>query len=242
MGGHVGEKLADQGETLLLVFRDPVRVAGDFRMNFPAPQLFVGDHLADRQAEDAGPGDAHGASFDLHHEVGQTGHPGGHPVALAHDRGDHRGLPHPAHEVKEGVEPAPSDGGQPFRSHDIGHASPAGFPQINHWKSPADRLVLDVSFLLSRDPAGSCGEDGEIVGHDRHGAAVDLAEAADLAVRRCLVLHPGHVGAVEHAHFEKAVGVEQPRDPLAGGKLPSIVLPLNFLRPPHPENLLLPAL
>ena len=75
-------------------------------------------------------------------------------------------------------------------------------------------------------------EDGEILREDEHQPAVDGARSGDDAVAGDALLGHAEIGAImldEHVIFFEAVGVEQHRNPLAGGEPALGVLRCNTL-------------
>ncbi len=160
---HVSQIPADDLKAFFLVFSDPVHISGNFRMNLPAAEFFIGNGFPQCQFNHPGTGNAHGTSLDLDHEVRKTGHPCRHSVTFSQNCRYHGGLSHPAHRLQVGIKTAAAKGGQPGGSHDVRHAGAAGLAQINQRVAAMRGKHFDLAFLAPGDPARSCRHHGKIV-------------------------------------------------------------------------------
>ena len=79
------------------------------------------------------------------------------------------------------------------RAHVVGHARAGRFAEEHHGQTAAGGHALHVPDLAAVGGARRCAHHGEVVGDDGALAAVDPAEARDLAVRRRLSRSSGRV-------------------------------------------------
>ncbi len=203
---------------------------GDARLRVVAhrpAQLLELDFLAGHRFDHFRAGDEHVRGlFDHEDEVGHRRRVDGAASAGAHDQADlrdHAGAFDVAGEdVAVGAErdDALLDPG-PSRVVDPDHRRPDLGGEVHH-----------LAHLLRHHLAEAAAEDGEVLGEDKDGAAVDRAVAGDDGVAPGpFLLHLEVVGAVadEGVELLEGAGVEQLLNPLAGGHLALRVLLLDRL-------------
>src|SRR5262249_2874447 len=111
-------------------------------------------------------------------------------------------------------------------------ARAAGVEEADDRGLVLQRHILDLHDLLRMRLAKRAAEDGEILGENKHRAAIDRAPAGDHPVARNLRrLHAEIVAAMldEQVEFLKRAVIEQKLDPLPRGELALGVLGRNPL-------------
>ena len=203
---------------------------GDARLRVVAhrpAQLLELDFLAGHRLDHFRAGDEHVRGlFDHEDEVGHRRRVDGAAGAGAHDQADlrdHAGALDVADEdVAVGAE----------RDDALLDPGAAGVVDADHRRPDLGGEVHHLAHLLRHHLAEAAAEDGEVLGEDEDGAAVDRAVAGDDGVAPGpFLLHLEVVGAVadEGVELLEGAGVEQLLDPLAGGHLALRVLLLDRL-------------
>ena len=233
MGREVGQVLLDHAQAVLVVLHLEIGDPGDFRVDLRAAQVLRRDVLPHHRLHQRRATERHVAGA-LHHgdEVGQRrdvggaggarAHHGGH---LGHHAGEDRLL---TEELAGAGEPAGAD-----------RLLDAGARRVDE---PDHRDALGVGDLPSPVALGlgvsphRAGHDREVVGDERSEPPVDLAEAGDHAVGRCLpagqIGRDAGVGGVD-TDLGEGVLVEEPADALPDRQLAGRVLPGHRLVPAH---------
>ena len=203
---------------------------GDARLRVVAhrpAELLELDFLAGHGLDHFGAGDEHVRGlFDHEDEVGHRRRVDGAAGAGAHDQADlrdHAGALDVADEdVAVGAE----------RDDALLDPGAAGVVDADHRRPDLGGEVHHLAHLLRHHLAEAAAEDGEVLGEDEDGAAVDRAVAGDDGVAPGpFLLHLEVVGAVADEGVELLEGarVEQLLDPLARGHLALRVLLLDRL-------------
>ena len=203
---------------------------GDARLRVVAhrpAQLLELDFLAGHRLDHFGAGDEHVRGlFDHEDEVGHRRRVDGAAGAGAHDQADlrdHAGAFDVAGEdVAVGAE----------RDDALLDPGAAGVVDADHRRPDLGGEVHHLAHLLRHHLAEAAAEDGEVLGEDEDGSAIDRAVAGDDGVAPGpFLLHLEVVGAVadEGVELLEGAGVEQLLDPLAGGHLALRVLLLDRL-------------
>ena len=227
VGGQEAEQVADVLEAALLVLGGEVGDAGLRVVAHRPAQLLELDLLAGHRLDHFRPGDEHVRGlFDHEDEVGHRRRVDGAAGAGAHDQADlrdHAGALDVADEdVAVGAE----------RDDALLDPGAAGVVDPDHRRADLGGEVHHLAHLLRHHLAEAAAEDGEVLGEDEDGAAVDRAVAGDDGVAPGTpFLHLEVVGAVadEGVELLEGAGVEQLLDPLAGGQLALRVLLLDRL-------------
>ena len=225
--GQEAEQVAGVLEAALLVLGGEV---GDARLRVVAhrpAQLLELDFLAGHGLDHFRAGDEHVRGlFDHEDEVGHRRRVDGAAGAGAHDQADlrdHAGALDVADEdVAVGAE----------RDDALLDPGAAGVVDADHRRPDLGGEVHHLAHLLRHHLAEAAAEDGEVLGEDEDGAAVDRAVAGDDGVAPGpFLLHLEVVGAVadEGVELLEGAGVEQLLDPLARGHLALRVLLLDRL-------------
>ena len=225
--GQEAHQVAGVLEAALLVLGGEV---GDARLRVVAhrpAQLLELDFLAGHGLDHFRAGDEHVRGlFDHEDEVGHRRRVDGAAGAGAHDQADlrdHAGAFDVAGEdVAVGAEADDA----------LLDPGAAGVVDADHRRPDLGGEVHHLAHLLRHHLAEAAAEDGEVLGEDEDGAAVDRAVAGDDGVAPGpFLLHLEVVGAVadEGVELLEGAGVEQLLDPLAGGHLALRVLLLDRL-------------
>ena len=190
-------------------------------------ELLELDLLAGHRLDHLGAGDEHVRGLlDHEDEVGHGGGVDGAAGARAHDQADLRDHAGALDVADEDV----AVGAQ--RDDALLDARAARVVDADHRRPDLRGQVHDLDHLLGHHLAERAAEDGEVLGEDEDGAAVDRAVAGHhrVAVGTALV-HVELVGAVadEGVELLEGAGVEQLLDPLARGELALRVLLLDGL-------------
>ena len=203
---------------------------GDARLRVVAhrpAELLELDLLAGHGLDHFRAGDEHVRGlFDHEDEVGHRRRVDGAAGAGAHDHADlrdhARALDVADEDVAVGAE----------RDDALLDPGAAGVVDADHRRPDLGGEVHHLAHLLRHHLAEAAAEDGEVLGEDEDGAAVDRAVAGDDGVAPGpFLLHLEVVGAVadEGVELLEGAGVEQLLDPLAGGHLALRVLLLDRL-------------
>ena len=142
-------------------------------------------------------------------------------------------MAHAAHGLEIGVKTTAAERGQPGGAHDVRHAGPAGFTQINHRISTMGGKRLKLALLAAGDSARGGCQDGEIIGNNPHRAAIDLAVSGDFTVGRRFFFHSHHIGMIQHADLKEGIRVQETINSFPGGKLTLIMLFFYFIGAAH---------
>ena len=113
------------------------------------------------------------------------------------------------------------------RPHAFLDARAAGVEQADHGDAAFHRQLHDPADLLRLDLREGAAEDREVLGVQRHPAAVDLGEAGHHAVARVALLVHAEVAEMmgrQPAQFLECAGIEQRLDALARRQLAAFVL------------------
>ncbi len=210
-----------------LVVRDPA----DHRVDGRAAELLLADLFADRGLHQWRPRAEQRRALDHHDEVherrGERAVSGRRPHDHAH-RGDETGERHQRLEVVRGA----------AATFECVLGPVTGALEQHHERHPLllGQLGEPVPFGTGRQ-SDRATHHGEVLGTDQHRATVDRAVTGDERVgrrnRRDSALH----GSGERAELDERVGVEQPRDALAGVEAATLALAFESFRPTHPPRL-----
>ena len=196
-------------------------------MHLRAAQFLRGHGLVGDGFDDVGAGDEHIAGV-AHHED-EVGHRRRIDVAAGAGTHDHRNLRDDArgeHVALEHFAIAAE------RRDALLDARAAGVEQADDRGAVLERHVLNLGDLARVLFAQGAAEDGEVLGEDENGAAVDRAPAGHHAVAGDLRLLHAEIGAAvldEHVEFLERAVIEQKVDALARGELALGVLRRNAL-------------
>ena len=194
-------------------------------MHRGAAELLGGDDLVGHRLHHVRPGDEHVARV-AHHED-EIGHGRRIDVAAGARPHDHRDLRNDARGDDIALEHFAVTA---KRRDAFLDARAAGIEQADDRGAGPHRHVLDLDDLLRVGFRQRAAEHGEILGEDKHGAAVDGAETGHHAVAGDMAFLHAEIGRAvldEHVELLERAAVHQQFDALARGELAALVLRLD---------------
>ena len=200
-----------------LVVGSEVRHAAADVVRHRAAQRLEVDLLAGHRLDHVRAGDEHEAGLAHHDdEIGERGRidraAGARPHLHRDLRDDARGHDVAHEQLAIGRQ----------RPHPFLDARAAGVQQPDHRDAALLGQLHDLADLVRLHLGEGAAQDGEILGIDRHPAAIDLAEAGDHAVAGKLLVGHAEVADVvrrQAAQLLEAAAVQQQIDALAGRQL-----------------------
>ena len=195
---------------MLLVLGEEIDLAGDLRVQLPPANLLAGHGLASRGGQDRRPGHGHDRALHLDDDVRDGRLPRRAAVTLAEDGRDERHLAIPRRPVDR-VDHAHHARG----AHDVGDARAAAVAERDHGEALARRVGRRVVVLLDADAAPRPREHGRVFAGHVDRAAVELPEAAHLAVGRRLLARLGQVAVRQEPHLAERAAVDEELDAFA---------------------------
>jgi hypothetical protein len=210
--------------------------AGARGVDAGAAELFVGHFFHRHGANAVGAGDEHEALlFDHEDEVGDRRRVHGATRGRAEDDRDLR-------DDAGGLHVAAEDFAVALEAGDtLLDARTAAVIEADDGDTGAGGDVHDLADLLCRDLRHAAADDGEVLGEDADGAALDAAEAGDDGVAGETLLVDAEVGgAVKHQRVQllEGAGVEQEVETFTRRQLAALVLRVDTPLPATEGGLL----